>query len=156
MKRSFFHAAIVSILLYGYTTWTLTKLMEKKFDGNYTRMLRAIWNMSGDNTPQSSSYTATYHPSWNLSKLDEPDTRDTAWELWTSSWVKYYWGPLHMDEWRQDVLFEPTYCSSVPIRHVALKICWKQWQKGGVARDGQEYPCWERDMMMMMNILRTS
>ena len=44
MKRSFFQAAVVSILLYGCTTWTLTKRMEKKHDGNYTRMLRAILN----------------------------------------------------------------------------------------------------------------
>ena len=41
MKRSFFQAAIVSILLYGCTTW-----LEKKLDGNYTRMLRAILNKS--------------------------------------------------------------------------------------------------------------
>ena len=40
MKRSFFRAAVVSILLYGCTTWTLTKRLEKKLDGNYTRMLR--------------------------------------------------------------------------------------------------------------------
>ena len=46
MKRSFFQAAIVSILLYGCTTWTLKKRMEKKLDGNYTRMLRAILNKS--------------------------------------------------------------------------------------------------------------
>ena len=46
MKRCFFHAAIVSILLYGCTTWTLTKRMEKKLDDNYTRMLRAILNRS--------------------------------------------------------------------------------------------------------------
>ena len=39
MKRSFFQAAVVSILLYGCTTWTLTKRLEK-LDGNYTRMLR--------------------------------------------------------------------------------------------------------------------
>ena len=32
MKRSFFQAAVVSILLYGCTTWTLTKRMEKKLD----------------------------------------------------------------------------------------------------------------------------
>ena len=43
-KRSFFQAAVVSILLYGCTTWTLTKRLEKKHDGNYTRMLRAILN----------------------------------------------------------------------------------------------------------------
>ena len=46
MKRSFFQAVVVSILLYGCTTWTLTKLLEKKLDGNYTRMLRAILNKS--------------------------------------------------------------------------------------------------------------
>ena len=46
MKRSFFQAAITSILLYGCTTWTLTKRLEKKLDGNYTRMLRAILNKS--------------------------------------------------------------------------------------------------------------
>ena len=46
MKGSFFQAAVVSILLYEWTTWTLTKQMEKKLDGNYTRMLRAILNKS--------------------------------------------------------------------------------------------------------------
>ena len=46
MKRSFFQAAVVSILLYGCTTWTLTKRLEKKLDGNYTRMLWVILNRS--------------------------------------------------------------------------------------------------------------
>ena len=46
MKRSFFQAAIGSILLYGCTRLTLTKRLEKKLDGNYTRMLRAILNRS--------------------------------------------------------------------------------------------------------------
>ena len=46
MKRSLFQAALVSILLYGCTTWTLIKPLEKKLDSNYTRMLRAILNMS--------------------------------------------------------------------------------------------------------------
>ena len=44
IRRSFFQAAVVSILLYGCTTWTLTKQMEKKLDGNNTRMLRSILN----------------------------------------------------------------------------------------------------------------
>ena len=35
-----------SILLYGCTTWTLTKRIEKKLDGNYTRMLQTILNKS--------------------------------------------------------------------------------------------------------------
>ena len=45
-KRSFFQVAVVSILLYGCTTWTLAKRMEKNLDGNYTRMLWAILNKS--------------------------------------------------------------------------------------------------------------
>ena len=51
MKRSFFQAAVVSILLYGCTTWTLTKRLEKKLDSNYTRMLRAILNKSWRQQP---------------------------------------------------------------------------------------------------------
>ena len=51
LKCSFFQAAVVSILLYGCTTWTLTKLMEKKLDGNYTRILRAILNKSWTQHP---------------------------------------------------------------------------------------------------------
>ena len=51
MKRSFFQAAVVSILLYGCTTRTLTKRMEKNLDGNYTRMLRAILNKSWKQHP---------------------------------------------------------------------------------------------------------
>ena len=46
MKRRFFQAAVVSILLYGRTTWTQTKRLQKKLDGNCTRMLRAILNKS--------------------------------------------------------------------------------------------------------------
>ena len=45
-KRSFFQAVIISILLYGCTTWTLTKWMEKKLDNNYPWMLQAILNKS--------------------------------------------------------------------------------------------------------------
>ena len=51
MKRSFCQAAVVSTLLYGCTSWTLTKRMEKKLDGNYIRMLRAILNKSWKQHP---------------------------------------------------------------------------------------------------------
>ena len=44
MKHSFFQEAVMLILLIGCTTWMLTKHMEKKLDGNHTRMLRAILN----------------------------------------------------------------------------------------------------------------
>ena len=53
MKRSFFQAEVISILLYGCTTWTLTKWLEKKLDGNYTRILQAILNNSWRQHPTS-------------------------------------------------------------------------------------------------------
>ena len=46
IKLSFFQAVVVLILIYGCTIWTLTKRMEKKVDGNYTGMLRAVLNKS--------------------------------------------------------------------------------------------------------------
>ena len=42
IKRSFFQAVIVSIVLYVSTTWTLIKRMKRKLDGNCTRMLRVV------------------------------------------------------------------------------------------------------------------
>ena len=41
MKRSFFQAAVVSILLYGCTTWTLTKRLEKNVASNIEQVLEA-------------------------------------------------------------------------------------------------------------------
>ena len=46
MKCSFFQALVMSVLLYGYTTWTLTKSMKKMLDGNNTKILQAILNKS--------------------------------------------------------------------------------------------------------------
>ena len=43
-----------------------------------------------------------------------------------------------MDEQSQDDPLEPTYSSSVPIRDIALKTCWKQWTigRGGEKESG--------------------
>ena len=46
IKRDFFQAVGMSILLYGCTTWTLRKRRKKNLDGNYIRMLRALLNKS--------------------------------------------------------------------------------------------------------------
>ena len=40
----FFLAVVVLILLYGCTTWALTKRLEKNLDDNSTKMFRAILN----------------------------------------------------------------------------------------------------------------
>ena len=62
MKRSFFQAAVVAILLYGCTTWTPTKRLEKKLDGNYTRMLRAVLNKSWQQHPTRHQLYGHWHP----------------------------------------------------------------------------------------------
>ena len=68
----------MSILLYGCTTWTLTKQMEKKLDGNYTRMLRAILNKSWRQHPTKQQLyghvppiTKTRHPGHCWRSRDE-------------------------------------------------------------------------------------
>ena len=85
MKRSFFQAAVRSIMLYGCTTWTLTKRLEKKLDGNYTRMLRAILNKSWRQHPTRHQLYGHLPLSRKLFKLDEPDMQDTAGEAGTNS-----------------------------------------------------------------------
>ena len=68
MKRSFFQAAVTSILLYGCTTWTLTKRLEKNLDGNYTRMLRAFLNKSWrqhPHKPPTVRLPAPYHENYS-------------------------------------------------------------------------------------------
>ena len=69
---SFFQTAVMSILLYGCTTWTLSKLMEKKFDGNYTRILQAVLNKSRRQHPTKQQL----YLSRKVFKFDEPDMRD--------------------------------------------------------------------------------
>ena len=128
MKRSFFQAAVTSILLYGCTTWTLTKRLEKKLDGNYTRMLRAILNKSWRQHP--TYCTATCLLSQKLSKLDEPDMQDTAGEAGTNSLVMYSYGPPHMAMQKQDDQHEHTFNSYVRIRDVVLKTCLGRWTIG--------------------------
>ena len=49
IKRNFFQVTIVSILLYGCTTWMLTKFIEKKLNGNCIKMRQAILNKSWKN-----------------------------------------------------------------------------------------------------------
>ena len=85
LKRSFFQAAVVSILLYGCTTWMLTKRLEK----NTQECCEQYWTSPGGNTQQGTNYTATCLPSRKLSKLDEPDMQDELINyalLWTPTY----------------------------------------------------------------------
>ena len=85
IKRSFFQPDVVSILLYGCTTWTLTKRMEKNLTAITQECCKQYWTSPGGNNLQNSSCTATYHLSRKLSKWDEPDMQDAAGEIRTNS-----------------------------------------------------------------------
>ena len=78
-----FQAAVVPILLYGCTTWTLTKRLEKKLDGNYTRMFTSKYWISpgGNTTPQKHPLYGHLPPHHEkLSKLRLNQTRRTLLE----------------------------------------------------------------------------
>ena len=121
MKRSSFQAVVVSILLYRCTTWTLTKRMEKKLDGNYTGMLRAILNKSWRQRP-------TKHQLYGhlplITKTIQVRRTRHAGHRWRSRDELIsdvlLWTP-HMAEQKQDDQLEHTYSSSVRIRDVALR-----------------------------------
>ena len=81
MKRSFFQAAVVSMLLYGCTTWTLTKRLKKKLDGNYTRMLRAILNKSWRQHPTRHQLYGHLPP---IMKTIQARRTRHAWHCWRS------------------------------------------------------------------------
>ena len=139
MKRTFFQAVVISILLYGCTTWTLRKCVEKKLDGNYTRMLRAILNKSWRQRPTKQNMYGHLLPITNTTEVDEPDIQDTAGEEGTNSYAIFSCGPLHMDKQKQDDLQEPIYKSSVPIRGVVLKTFREPWaiEMGGERGSGR-------------------
>ena len=94
------------------------------------------WTSPGDSTPTKQQLYDHQPPITKTIKIRRPDTRDTAGEVGTNSWVMYSCGPLHMDEQKQDVQSEPTYSSSVLIRDVALRICRKQWTIGRCSEKG--------------------
>ena len=78
IKRSFFQATVGLIVLYGCTTWTLTKRMEKKLEGNYTRMLRAVLNKSWRQQPTKNQL----EPIYNSSVLIQGVALKTSPEQW--------------------------------------------------------------------------
>ena len=120
MKRSFFQAAVVSILLYGCTTWTLTKRIEKKRDGKYTRMLWAILNKSWRQHPTKPQLYGHLHPITKTIEVRRTRHAGHRWRsrdelisdvlLWTPSYGRTKSG---RPAWTYiEQLFEDTGCSS--------------------------------------------
>ena len=114
MRRSFFHAVVVSILLYGCTTWTLTKRLEKKLDGNYTRMLRAVLNKSWRQHP-------TRHQLYGYLPPITKTIWRCPWCSWRCPWCSRYcrrkWTRRHeFKSWTRLIAF-----------HIALIPLGKVW-----------------------------
>ena len=130
MKRSFFQAAVASILLYGCTTWKLTKWLEKKLDGNYTRMLRAILNKSWRQHPTRHQLYGHLPP---ITKTIQVGRTKHAGNCWRSRDQLIsdvlLWTP-HMAGQKQDDQLEHTPSSYVRILDVALKTCQRRWTIG--------------------------
>ena len=115
MKRSFFQAAVVSILLYGCTTWMLTKQLEKKLDGNYTRMLWAILNRSWRQHPRKQQLYGHQPPITKTIQIRWTRHAGHCWSsmdelisdvlLWTPShgWAKAEWpGRTYIQQFCED------------------------------------------------------
>ena len=130
MKRSFFQAAVTSILLYGCTTWTLTKRLEKKLDDNYTRMLRAILNKSWQQHPTRHQLYGHLPP---ITKTIQVRRTRHAGHCWRSrdELIRdvLLWIPTHAAQ-KQDDQLERTFSSYVRIQAVVLKTYLGRWTIG--------------------------
>ena len=127
---------------------------EKAWRQLHKNCCEQYWTGPGGNTQQSSSYTATYHPSWKLPKLDGPWHAGHCWRirdelitdalLWTSShgWEKA--GEPARTYIQQ--LCEDTGCSSEDLPEAMNNR--KRWRESvrDIRADGINMM-----MMMMMN-----
>ena len=92
----FFQTMIVSILQYGCTTWTPSKQMEKKIDGNCTKMLRALLKKSWKQHPTKQQLYSHQPP---ISKTIQIKRTGHAGNCWRSKseLISYIlqWSPSH-------------------------------------------------------------
>ena len=130
MKRRFFQATVVSMLPYGCTTRTQTKRLEKKLDGNYTRMLRAVLNKSWRQHPTRHQLYGHLPP---ITKTIQVRWTRHAWHCWRSRDELIsdvlLWTPTYGRQ-KQDDQHEHTFSSYERIRDVALKTCQRRWTIG--------------------------
>ena len=134
----------MSILLYGCTTWTLTKRMEKRLGDNYTRMLRTVLNKSWKQHPTKQMLYGHLSP---ISKTIQIKRTRYAWHCWRSDVLR--WTPsLGLTKVgrpaRTDLqsLCTDTGCCLEDLPGVM--------DDRNVVRESQGNPCLRHDMMMMM------
>ena len=120
------------ILLYGCTTWTLTKRLEKKLDGNYTRMLWEILKKSWRQHPTRHQLYGHLPPITKTIQVRRNRHTGHCWKskddiisdvlLWTPTYGK--------EKKKQDNQLELTYSSYVRTQDVTLKTCQRRWMIG--------------------------
>ena len=127
------------------------KRLEKKLDGNYTRMLRAILNKSWRQHPTSHQL---YHHLPPITKTIQVRRTRHAGHCWRSrdELIRHVllWTPTHgrakagrpARTYIQQLCEDTGCCPEDIPRAMDDKEEW--------AREGQGYPCYQRDMMMMM------
>ena len=133
MKRSFFQAVVASILLYGCTTWTLTKRLEKKLDGNYTRMLRTILNKSWRQHPTRHQLYGHLPP---IMKTIQVRRTRHAGQLLEKQGRANKWCTLMDPHTKQDDQHEHTFSNYVRIQDVVQKTCLRRWTIGKSGKRG--------------------
>ena len=127
IKRSFFQAAVLSILLYGCTTWTLSKLMEKNVDGNYTIILQAALNKSLRQPPTKQQLYGHLPPITKTIQIRRTRHVGHCWRIKDELISDVLlWTPSH-DEQGLDNRLEPIYNSSVVIQDVTWKTYRERW-----------------------------
>ena len=84
-----------SVLLYGLTTWPLTKRKKKKLERSCTRMLRAILNKSQKQYSTKQHLCSHLPPISKTIKVRRINIRHTAGEARTNSYVTFSSGLLH-------------------------------------------------------------
>ena len=139
----------------GCTTWTLTKRLERRLDGNYTRMLRAVLNKSWRQHPTRLQLYGHLPP---ITKTIQVRRTRHAGHCWRSKDELIsdvlLWTPTHMDvqEWGRPArtyiqqLCEDTGCNSEDLPEAMNDR--EKWRE-----NGQGYPRRRRDMMMIYIII---
>ena len=123
MKRGFFQAAVTSILLYGCTTWTQTKRLEKKLDGNYARMFRAILNKSWRQHPTRHQLYGHLPPIMKTIQVRRSRHAGHCWRIRDELISDVLLWTPHMAVQKQDDQHGHTFSSYLRIRDVVLKTC---------------------------------